>query len=105
MTTIDDLRRMAELLPPGASLTLPREALIAALDGGRRDPAAGREAPAPADVDGDRWLTAKDVAKCLGVSPRYVYARASTLPFAKKLPGGGVRFSERGLRRWMERNG
>jgi predicted DNA-binding transcriptional regulator AlpA len=101
-----DLRRAAELLPPGASLVLPCEALLAALDGvdGAGDAKASREAATRGEADTDRWLSAKDVATRLGVSPRYVYAHRRFFPFARELPGGAVRFSERGLRRWMDRN-
>jgi hypothetical protein len=32
-----------------------------------------------------------------------VYAHRRSFPFTKELPGGAIRFSERGLTRWMER--
>jgi predicted DNA-binding transcriptional regulator AlpA len=104
MATLDDLRRAAELLPPGASLTLSRESLLAALNGGGSNGKVdiSTEISTPA-VDAERWLSAKDVAERLDVSPRYVYAHRRSFPFTKELPGGAIRFSERGLRRWMER--
>ena len=104
MTTLADLRRAAELLPPGASLTLPREALLAALDaGGNGNGTAAAATDATRAAEPDRLLSAKEVAQRLQASTRWVYAHKADLPFAKELPGGAIRFSERGLRRWMER--
>lgn len=97
--TLDDLRHAAKLLPPGAQVTLPREALLEALAG---EGTLTLPVPLPAPVT-ERWVSAGDVAKALDVSKRYVYAHRKEFPFAKSLPGGAVRFSERGLRRWMDR--
>lgn len=95
--TLDDLRRAAELLPAGSSLTLSREAILEAL---ATTPVAD---PAAVPV-ADRWLTAQDVAQRLHCSVRHVYAKRHTFPFARQLPGtGGVRFSEQGLEAWMKR--
>jgi predicted DNA-binding transcriptional regulator AlpA len=101
MATLEDLRRAAQLLPPGASLTLPRDALLAAIDSAANgSPSNGAAAAA---LEPDRLLAAKEVAQRLATSPRYVYAHRRSFPFTKELPGGAVRFSERGLMRWMER--
>lgn len=94
--TLDDLRRALEVLPAGTSLTLPRDELLRAI-------AEAPRVDIGVAVDAERWLSAEDVAKLLGVSKRYVYAHVPDFPFAKRLPGGGVRFSDRGLQRWMER--
>jgi predicted DNA-binding transcriptional regulator AlpA len=104
--TLDDLRRAAELLPVGAMLTLSREALLTALNGhhgggdrnGDGQGKGGASAAAP-----DRLLSAKEVAQRLATSARYVYAHRRSFPFTKELPGGAIRFSERGLTRWIER--
>ena len=50
----------------------------------------------------DRMLAAADVARALGVSRRWVYSKAKALPFARRY-GGALRFSERGLERWLAR--
>ena len=50
----------------------------------------------------DRLLTAEEAAEQLGVDRRWVYRKAGDLPFTKRLSSGTLRFSERGLRRWME---
>jgi predicted DNA-binding transcriptional regulator AlpA len=56
------------------------------------------EAPHP-----DRMLRAPEVAERLGVAVRTVYTNAGGWPFTRRYPGGSVRFSERGLSRWLER--
>lgn len=102
MTLAERLAAIVQAVPDDGAVTLPVRHL--------REWIAAEGAPAsspaekPSD-DADRWLTADDVATALGVSRRYVYARRTSLPFAKQLPGGSVRFSERGLQRWMERRG
>ena len=53
----------------------------------------------------DRLLTASEAAERLGVSRRWMYRHQTQLPFAKKLSGGTLRFSERGLERWKDRRG
>jgi excisionase family DNA binding protein len=50
----------------------------------------------------DHLLTALEAAERLGVSKRWIYRKASELPFTRKLSGGTLRFSERGLDRWKE---
>jgi predicted DNA-binding transcriptional regulator AlpA len=69
---------------------------------------AGVPAPAPAPVranggEPDTLLTAKDAGARLGVSPRWMYRNADTLPFTRRLSSGTVRFSSRGLEKWKER--
>lgn len=51
----------------------------------------------------DRLLMVDEVAAALGVSKRWVYDHASRLPFTRRLSRRAVRFSEAGLRRWVER--
>ena len=98
MTLAERVAAIVQALPENGSVTLPVAELRQWLsENGAPSPAS----PAPAD----RWLKAEDVAKALGCSKRYVYAHRKDYPFAKELPGGGVRFSERGLQRWMDRKG
>ncbi|HUG02585.1 MAG TPA: helix-turn-helix domain-containing protein [Longimicrobiales bacterium] len=51
----------------------------------------------------DAMLTAEEAARVLGVSKRWLYRRALSLPFAKRLGLGTLRFSSRGLERWQAR--
>ena len=51
---------------------------------------------------GDHLLTASEAAERLGVNKRWIYRKADSLPFTRKLSGGTLRFSERGLERWKE---
>lgn len=62
-----------------------RETLPAARNGGR-----------------DQLLTAGQAAERLGVGRRWMYRHAHRLPFTRRLSGGTLRFSERGLERWQE---
>jgi predicted DNA-binding transcriptional regulator AlpA len=52
--------------------------------------------------EADHLLTAKEAAPLLGVAPRWMYRHADDLPFARRLTGGTLRFSARGLERWKE---
>jgi excisionase family DNA binding protein len=56
-----------------------------------------RPAPGP-----DELLTAVEAAERLGVSRQWVYRHQDTLPFMRRLGAGTLRFSARGLERWME---
>jgi hypothetical protein len=65
-------------------------------------------APSPATNGGpDRLLSAEEVAERLGLldregnpDRRKVYRRADSWPFTRRVGGGTLRFSEKGLRRW-----
>lgn len=104
--TLAELRRAAELLPPGASVTLPREALLDALS---------EQAPdSPAITSGamqepDEWLTAEEAAKILNLytckegeekkpNARWVYDHADQLG-VRRLSRRCVRFSRRAVER------
>lgn len=54
------------------------------------------------EEDRDRLLRVKEAAEILGVEVRWLYDRSDSLPFARKLAPRTLRFSERGLYRWME---
>lgn len=92
--TLADLRRALELLPPGSSLTLPRDELLAVIGS---DPTP----PAPAD-DAEQWLTAEECAALLNVSARWCYDHAAQLG-ARRLSRRCVRFSSRAVARHMAR--
>lgn len=55
----------------------------------------------PGEPEKDNWLTAEQAAPILGVTPRWLYRRASKLPFARRLSRKVLRFSESGLRKWQ----
>jgi predicted DNA-binding transcriptional regulator AlpA len=94
MTTLDHLRALVAALPPDASVTVPRAWVAELLDA----------APAPAPTRAPPlYLTAAEVAKRLGCSPRHVYRSASTWPFTVRVAPKVLRFSEAGLERWLAR--
>ena len=49
----------------------------------------------------EKLLTAQQVAETLNVTSRWVYDHASTLPFARRLGSKAVRFSSRGLEKYL----
>ena len=51
----------------------------------------------------DEMLTAEQAARRIGMSRRWLYrqARAGALPFARRVSAHGVRFSARGIDRWL----
>jgi excisionase family DNA binding protein len=60
-------------------------------------------APPPTSASSpDHLLTADEAAVRLGVSRRWIYRKADELPFTRRLSGGTLRFSARGLERWKE---
>jgi excisionase family DNA binding protein len=92
----------AEALP---ALIGETEALRARLWARLQAPAPA-PAPVPARTNGgepDTLLKAEQAAERLGVSKRWMYAHADTLPFTRRLTGGTVRFSSHGLKKWKER--
>jgi hypothetical protein len=62
----------------------------------------GQEASSAPDPD-DRLLSVNEAAIRLNVNRRWLYANHHRLPFAKKLSRKALRFSERGLERWLQR--
>lgn len=64
------------------------------------------EQPSPVLPSGpgpDRLLTVEEAAAVLSVSKRWLYSHAGRLPFARHLSHRALRFSEAGLRRWIDR--
>jgi hypothetical protein len=68
--------------------------------------ATAAAAPGPAAREGtgrpDRLLTAAQAADRLNVDVRWVYSKARSLPFTRRLSPGTLRFSETGLERWRD---
>lgn len=101
----DTLREVVASVPPNETADLIGEiaryqaVMLARLS------APATTAAAPSSPELDKWLTADEVAAALSVSRRYVYEHVNDFPFAKRLPGdGAIRFSLKGLRRFMERH-
>jgi hypothetical protein len=65
--------------------------------------------PVPGDTNTDdapgedRLLTVEEAASRLSVQPRWLHKNQHRLPFTKKLSRKALRFSEKGLQRWLER--
>lgn len=109
MTDLPTLARDLDRIGDVPASDLPRligeaEALRAAL--WSRLQAASVPAPVETPRNGtggpDALLTVQEAADLLGVSKRWVYRKADDLPFTRRLSGGTLRFSRKGLDRWKE---
>ncbi len=49
----------------------------------------------------DRLLDAEEAAKALSVSPDWLYRHAKNLPFTRKLGPKMLRFSQKGIEKWL----
>jgi predicted DNA-binding transcriptional regulator AlpA len=49
-----------------------------------------------------RWLTTDEVAEITGLSRRWLWDHADTLPFARRVNSKVLRWDRKGLFRWME---
>jgi predicted DNA-binding transcriptional regulator AlpA len=81
-----------------AELEMVRLRLLARLFGVLAASRDARESPHVRD----RLLTAPDTAAVLRVTTRWLYRHHKSLPFTRRLSGRALRFSERGLHRWLE---
>ncbi len=50
----------------------------------------------------DRLLTPEEAARALNTTATWIYRNSKSLPFTRKLSRKCLRFSENGLRKWME---
>lgn len=92
-----DPGRVRDLPPEVARDLLPRViGLQTALLAQALSASGGNGAEAPTD----RLLTVEEAAQKLGLSKDYLYRHAKTLPFTVRL-GSRLRFSERGVERWV----
>jgi hypothetical protein len=85
---------VAELAAEQATLCAVQAALTARLIQSQISPVR--------DDGEDRLLTADEVGALLGVPKRWVQRRARRLPFARFISEHSVRYSELGLKRWLE---
>jgi hypothetical protein len=89
------LRALAQALPAGAAVPVPREALLELLTKGSAP--STDEAP-------EKMLTAEQVADLLSTPARWVYNHAGQLG-GKRLSRRCLRFPETAVRRYLERKG
>jgi excisionase family DNA binding protein len=66
---------------------------------------AAPEPAAPAPLGPERFISVKEAAARLGVSPKWLYRRKKTLPFMREVAPGTWRVSEPALDRWMHNRG
>jgi predicted DNA-binding transcriptional regulator AlpA len=102
-TLAQDPSRVADVSPENVPALLGALEALRAMLWARLQAPPATPAQASNGSEPDRWLKVDEAAERLGVSRRWVYAHADTLPFAKRLTAGSLRFSSRGLERWKER--
>jgi predicted DNA-binding transcriptional regulator AlpA len=90
------LRALAEALPPGSAVPVPREWLLQLLNG------TGPSGGIPADAV-DRLLDVNEAAARLHMSPEWLYRHARKLPFTVRLGRKALRFSDAGITRYLQR--
>lgn len=88
------LKVTASALPPGTSIPVERDHLLALLD--------GEYQPSTPDSSPSRLLDADAAAERLGMSKVWLYRNAARLPFARKV-GRSLRFDAAGIDRWVAR--
>jgi predicted DNA-binding transcriptional regulator AlpA len=96
-----DPSRVADVAPEKVPPLLGELELLRAMLWARNQPLPAPQPPATNGSGPDTLLKVDEAAARLGVSRRWMYAHADTLPFAKRLTGGTLRFSSRGLERWQ----
>lgn len=67
-----------------------------------RPPEREIERPDPPKVKQNQLLTADEAAERLGVTRNWMYRRADSLPFTRRIGKRTLRFSETGIERWLE---
>lgn len=104
MTLVERLRALAETVPPGGSVTIPRDWLAAELETADRvvSIAPNGNGNGPTERP-DRLLGVGEAAGRLGVTPRWLYRHADDFPFTVRLPGRQLRFREAALTAWLAR--
>jgi excisionase family DNA binding protein len=95
------LRALAEALPTGSAVTVPREWLLELLADAPPAPVQ-TSAILPAAESADRLLTIDEAAARLGVTKDWIYHHRKDLPFAVKLGRKVLRFSAQKLERYLE---
>ena len=95
MKPVERLRSIVEALPDGASVSLSVEDIR----GWLAEDTPFRPSPTPRAED--KMLTAADVAEVLAVDKSWVYRHAAQLPFTRHISEQTLRFSSKGLQKWI----
>lgn len=110
--TLDELRHIAELLPPGGAITIPREALRAAFGSPTLENSHERANGAAPTWREKLWtcpaetrLGVREVAEAMGRARSFVYRAVAAKQGAHRLPatrlGGELMFEAGAVRDWI----
>ena len=103
MRLADRLSRLLDGLPEGASVTIQAESIQGWLDEAESE-SDPPDKPVVASLE-DHLLTVDEAAGVLAVERTWLYRHADKLPFTRKLSAGTLRFSSKGLHRWLASRG
>jgi excisionase family DNA binding protein len=101
------IRAIAEAIPPDemadaiGELEAAKAQLYARLLNGRASSEAQSTGQHAKGTEPDRLLTVEEAAVLLGVTPRWLYRNADSLPFTRRLGARTLRFSEKGIQRYI----
>ncbi len=95
-------RAAAEVSPLEAPVLLGELERVRAMIWTRMmNPSPNHEGHQVIECEPDRLLTPQQAASLLGVGIRWLYRNSRRLPFTRRLSRKSLRFSEKGLRRWL----
>jgi predicted DNA-binding transcriptional regulator AlpA len=103
------IRAIAEAIPPDkmaeaiGELEAAKAQLYARLANGRVSSEEQATRQQTKATESDQLLTAEEAAKLLGVTRRWLYDKADSLPFIVRLSPRTLRFSEKGIQRYIAR--
>lgn len=101
---MDKLRELSESLDPeDARYMLGAIAGITMTIAARMSAREEAKSDTPVLASEDQLLTVDEAAAMLGVKRRWLYDHAATLPFTHRLSRKSIRFSRRGIERWLSR--
>jgi predicted DNA-binding transcriptional regulator AlpA len=98
---LGDARRVDELTQAEAASVLVELASLQAVVAARLRTAPGSALAEVVPPEGDRLLTAEDLAERFGRSVAWVYRQAKHWNFTRRVTRRTVRFSEAGLQRFL----
>ncbi len=103
----ESIRAIQEAIPPDemaeaiGELEAAKAQLYTRLVNGRASSEEQATRQQTKATEPDQLLTVEEAAKLLGVTPRWLYDKANSLPFTRRLGARTLRFSEQGIQRYI----
>ena len=90
-------------LAPGTTIPEPLQAILSLLNAPKMAPHPA--VPVAVQERDDRLLTVHEAAVILGTSVDWLYRNSKKLPFTRRVSRKQLRFSERGIQKYIARRG